>query len=508
MNTKSWIKSLLVIAIWSTSAFLVSKFTPGTNPFVTAGLVVITSSVIQIIFMLKTDHTFFRKIKFHMIKSLFFPGLCGLFLYPIFFFLGMSTTEPTKANITNYLWPLIAGIIYQWGNNQDVKTKDLICLATSFLGAILVLVLHNEPNILYIFNPFDYGVLWALIGAICYGIYSGIIKKHIPILDPVLKTEMTASQRMLIMTCTSAILFIISYFIMLIIGKGSEISCTCSVIFSNKDTVLFFILYAVLNFTIAHWIWNMLNYGNSATRIANTAYLIPVLSTIFLTWWGKQPLGIPSAIGLCLIVTSLVISNYRHLNSVIFTFTSIFIFILLDSLLPTTDNQNNDLFSNAQFFLETVIAMFAIYYGFVLNRVVSDVKEYEKTLYEIDYSKILLNDQFPDKLPSILKKGDEWEENLKSATQSLSCDEKYKVCETISNISNLPRSILSIAEWVVLLLLSLSIFGLCAIIRTDIVWMKLITLSVCVSICLCGSILIEQEKKYRTIKESILKNGQ
>ena len=348
------------------------------------------------------------------------------------------------------------------------------------------------------------GIVYAFIGAICYGIYSGIIKKHIPTIESTSKKDMTADQRILIMTILSAVLFIIIFIIMIVLGKGNDIIKSFMVFTTDCQRALLFLLYAILNFTIAHWLWNMLNYGNSTTGLANTAYLIPLLSTIILTWWGKNPLGIPSAIGLCIIVASLIVSNYRSLNSVIFTFTSIFLFILLDSLLPTIVNDTSAILSYAQYLLETVIAMFAIYYGFVLNRVVTDNKEYEKTLVESQYAKATIPDH-ADIIIEKIKKKEEWITAFKDHTSTITDNDKNRLFETYSNISNMPRSALSIAEWVVFFLLSVSILFLCAIIRSDIIWIKLIVLSICVSICLCGSILIEQEKKLREIKDSLYK---
>ena len=96
-------------------------------------------------------------------------GFLGVFLYPLFFFGALKLLPAQEAFIVNYLWPILV-VVFAF-----LILKKILGIIFSFFG-IVVVITNGDFSILHLSNVF--GILLALAGAIVYGLFSVIGKKH------------------------------------------------------------------------------------------------------------------------------------------------------------------------------------------------------------------------------------------------------------------------------------------------------------------------------------------
>ena len=102
-------------------------------------------------------------------------GFLGVFLYPLFFFGALKLLPAQEAFIVNYLWPILVVVFAVLILKEQITPKKILGIIFSFFG-IVVVITNGDFSILHLSNVF--GILLALAGAIVYGLFSVIGKKH------------------------------------------------------------------------------------------------------------------------------------------------------------------------------------------------------------------------------------------------------------------------------------------------------------------------------------------
>ena len=102
-------------------------------------------------------------------------GFLGVFLYPLFFFGALKLLPAQEAFIVNYLWPILVVVFAFLILKEQITPKKILGIIFSFFG-IVVVITNGDFSILHLSNVF--GILLALAGAIVYGLFSVIGKKH------------------------------------------------------------------------------------------------------------------------------------------------------------------------------------------------------------------------------------------------------------------------------------------------------------------------------------------
>lgn len=511
MKTRDWILCLAVLLIWSSSSSLVSVFTNKSNPVLLAGIISIISSIILSIQMINTkQRKILRSVKLSELCKLIVPSLLGMFLYPIAYFIGISGSSAIKANVLNYLWPLIAFIISGLLKKHRFLKSEILSMVLATIGGYVVLCFNNSSSI--IFNSSDYiYVIIALMGAFFYGIYTATIGFFVPKVSAniadVMKTDdlLPANLRIYVMISFSAILHMVIIIICLIVNPD-VVRNTMVGVFSYSKSSICLIIYSIINFTIAHFLWNKLNTSANVALTSSMAFLIPLLSTVVLSISSGETIGLAPSIGLTLIVISIIINNRKYINSINSTFASIIVFFMFVSIVPSTNNES--FIENSKFFLEIIIALYSIYYGFVMSRVINDYKELENLIDVISINKRNISFSNREKLKKIernlisLKKQSKEDEYINfgdkittlipqdlDSDMRLFFEKKYYLLYRHSNHA------LSISEWLVILILSILILLLCFVVRENNLLSSIVVISIGSAISLCVSSLYEYEVK-------------
>lgn len=277
-----------------------------------------------------------------------------------------------------------------------------------------------------------------------------------------------------------------------------------------------FSIYSILNFSIAHFLWNKINTAENIHITVNAALCIPLFSTIALCYLLKSEINLFSCIGLILIAVSIIINNLEQINSGNATFVGIIILVLLIGVVPVT--QNISQIESAKFFLEVLIALYAIFYGFILNRATTEYKDFEKNC---DVIRILekeidgtitcgIHDAMMaiDEGYSDSKKDDAINDIISMLSkQPINKGDKRKLINAYCTAYHYEKNTLSISEWVIIFLLSVLIVSLSFVIRNNNILSACIIISIGALICLCVSAPYDLEKKKKALFKEVLKQG-
>lgn len=520
MKTKDFILCVIVLCIWGSSSTLVSKFTYNANPVVVSGMVTIVSTLILSLQLFnKENRILLKKVGIRELSKLVIPAVLGLYLYPIAYFSGISGSSPIRANILNYLWPLIAFITSKAISQNKLKLSETVSIILATLGGYIVLFFNNSVSFNADISRFDF---IAFLGAVFYGMYTAIIEYFIPNAsngnqklngDSSVSNRLPALLRMYIMVLISFLLYI-PLFLWFLICKPAELYSTLFAVIGNNTNLISILFYSIVNYSIAHFLWNKLNTDNNITITASMAFIIPLVSTIVLAVSSKSSIGLAPSIGLILIVMSIIINNRKQINSINATFVSIIILTLLLMITPHINNEK--VIEDSKFFLEIIIALFSIYYGFVMNRVVDDIKKLEylvdtlhaykkkvslrqktsleklgKNIYELkkankDIELYTLGDKLVDLIP-----------------KDIPSDDRQIIIERYYDLYRCSNRALSLSEWLIIIILSTLIICLCFIVCDGTLLSSVIVISVGSAICLCVSSLYEYEiRKNRLLNKS------
>lgn len=517
MNLIELILCIFTLLIWSTSSSLVYQFTSSSNININISYFIIISISLIIFSLLslnKENIEILKKIsKIDFIK-LGITGFLALFIYPKLYFSGIAGANVLKANILNYFWPIFAFFISFWVNKKKAKKIEILSMVLAFLGAYFVMLVHEKGyNINSFYNK--YAVL-SFIGAFVYGLYTAIINWSLPNINTGngTKIQIDPMLRMFIMILIVYIINIPFALKDIIFNYNYTLNSIYNII--NKKEILFPLLwYSIVNFSFAHFIWNKLNAVENITKTASLAFLTPLLSTLILAYQSKAEYNLNFVIGLLFIEISIIINYREKINSINFTIIGAILHFIILQILPL-NSKNNIWNDNAKFFLEVIVTLFSIYYGFVMSRVTSEYKEFVSLIDKIVVYK---------KNHSIDNKAfNEIEEYILSTRSLTNID--YEVSpiifydklpknlnrEDIITISNFYFPLLRkrnhalfINEWLILGLLSLFIVFLCFYIRDGQFITDFITCLVFSALSLCLLSLYDYEcKKTKLIKELLL----
>lgn len=520
MKTKDWVLCIIVLTIWSSSSSLVAEFTKNSNPILLASMITIISAVMLSLQMINPKY---RKMLFSLksqeLFRLFIPALLGLFLYPIAYFIGISGSSAIKANVLNYLWPLIAFITSGILKKHRFTKSEILAMLLSTAGGYIVLCFNNSNSLSFVSSDYLYAIV-AFLGALFYGVYTSTIDIFCPsVIVPGNDKEkstipLPANLRIFIMFAFSAIMHLIIIITYSIIQPESLINTVENVLATNK-TMISLLIYTIINFTLAHFLWNKLNTSANVALTSSMAFLIPLASTIILSITSNEIIGFAPSFGLIFIVISIIINNRNYINSINATFVSIVIMFMLTGIVPIIDR--SEVIDNSKFFLEIIIALYSIYYGFVMSRVISDYKEFEALIDVISINKRNLKKTNQEKLSRIerklieLKKHSKEEQYIEFSEQIVTLlpndisEEKREFLENrYYQLYRCSNHALSISEWLVVLILSSLILILCFVVRERTLLSNMVVISIGATISLCVSSLYEYEVKKSTLLAKLI----
>lgn len=214
-------------------------------------------------------------------KTLLGLSLAGIpsFLYYYFYTTALSTTGAVEASLLNYTFPVFILLLAWPINGEKPSARGLCAIALGVAGAFTVLT-GGEAS----FSGGS-GALFALAGAVCWGLFSNIGKK--------VKADAETANLIYI-----AVSFILSLIPMLFTTGLQPVTVT---------DLLSLLWNGAFSIAAGYWVWfRMLSIAPSAL-VANLSFLTPFANLLFIAVLLKEPIGWQHWLGLCLILSGVLL---------------------------------------------------------------------------------------------------------------------------------------------------------------------------------------------------------
>ena len=287
MKNKAYIFALSATLLWGSSAAIVKLLLKNLNNLqillyaslfasVSLFLIVLIQKKLSIIKSYTTkDYLRFASM-----------GFIGVFVYYFFLYLALDYLKAQEAFIINYLWPIMIVLFAVPILGEKFTTKKFIAIAVSFIGVVII---ATQGNIQQLHFAKPMGILFAVIAAVAYGLFSVLGKKQ--------DYDKTTS-----MMFYYIFTFIYTLIAVLVFGfiphvAGIQLGGLIWIgIFSSGGAFLLWFL--------------ALKYGDTS-KIANIAFLTPFFSLIYIYFLLHESIQIYSIVGLLFICIGILIQNYK-----------------------------------------------------------------------------------------------------------------------------------------------------------------------------------------------------
>ena len=273
------------IMFWGTLATLNKLLLKSLDAMFVLAVSSIVAFIFLFIFNLVTGKL--RKLKTYSLSDIVRMvalGILGFFCYNLFYLLGIDVLSAQEAMILNYMWPAMI-IIFSCIILKEIMTlKKIVATLMSIVGVIVV---ASEGDISKIASGNLKGIVFCLLAAVSYGLYSVLNKKE----------DFDKSIAIMIGYLSTAI---IAFICIAITGTESTINLV----------IMFGLLYnGIACNAISYLFWVLaLDKGNTAI-ISNLAYLTPFISLIICAVILHENISWYSIIGLVMIVSGIFVQS-------------------------------------------------------------------------------------------------------------------------------------------------------------------------------------------------------
>ena len=272
---KEYICAIISVLLWSTTA-TISKLLLGS---LDSMQILLVSSLFSFIFLLIIN-CINGSIKDYLI--IFSLGLIGIFLYDLFFYLGINAMQASQAFIINYLWPIMTVLFACIILKEKFTLRKIIAIIISFIGVIIV---SSNGNIFNIDKSSIMGTFYCMLAAILYGLFSVLNKKQN------------------YNKYTSMMLFYLGSFIISLI----YVLTSKKTFMPELNQLLGMLWIGIFTSAIAYTSWALALAKGDTARISNIAYLTPFISLIWTGIVLKEKISLYSVLGLVIIVLGIFI---------------------------------------------------------------------------------------------------------------------------------------------------------------------------------------------------------
>jgi len=282
---KSFIYILPAIVFWSTAPVIVKLFLNNIDIYQIIFLMCLLASICLYVIMLIMKRTHIIH-QYHRSDYLHFAlmGFFGIFLYFQFFFFGFFLTSAQETYVLNYTWPIWMICFTIILSKDKMKMRNIMSIILGFCGVLLII---TKGNFLAFSASNLLGYIFALLSAICYGLFSAIGKNEDR--DPI-----------------SSMFF---YFLF-----SSVYAFIFLCLFSNlpilsiwESTAIFWLGICSCALAFVFW-FKALHYGKTSL-LANIVYITPFFSLFFIYIFIVEQIQITSFFGLMIIALSIFIEK-------------------------------------------------------------------------------------------------------------------------------------------------------------------------------------------------------
>ena len=280
---KEYIYAIISVLLWSTTA-TVSKLLLGS---LDSMQILLLSSLFSFLFLLIINcfNGSIKEIKKYKPKDyliIFALGVIGIFLYDLFFYLGINAMQASQAFIINYLWPIMTVLFACIILKEKFTIRKIIAIIISFIGVIIV---SSNGNLLSIEKSSLMGTIYCLLAALLYGLFSALNKKQ----------NYNKYTSMMLFYFNSTIISLI------------YVIATKRFFIPELSQTLGLLWIGIFTSAVAYTSWALALAKGDTARISNIAYLTPFIS---LVWTGivlKEKISFYSVLGLVIIVLGIFI---------------------------------------------------------------------------------------------------------------------------------------------------------------------------------------------------------
>lgn len=211
-----------------------------------------------------------------------YTGFFGIFLYYLLTFASLSLIPAQESSIVNYLWPIMVLILATLILKERMSIKKILAIIISFVG---VWVVVSKGNLFNLNFSNSYGVLFAFLGAISYGLFSVLGKKQ--------NYEKITSM---------FFYYLFSFILILIIAPFFT-----NIKFPTLMEFMGLLWLGIFTSGIAYVLWFLaLKYGET-TKMSNLIYLTPFVSLIYIYLLTGEKILYSSIIGLIIVILGIIL---------------------------------------------------------------------------------------------------------------------------------------------------------------------------------------------------------
>ncbi len=282
---KENIYALITVILWGTLA-PVNKITLNSlNGMSLVFYNCLTASIVLLIINLKRKGIYFlseyETKDYLRIASL---GILGVFMYYVFYYIGLDHLNSQIASIVNNVWPTLIVIFSCLFLKEKMTSRKIVSLLLTLVGIIIISL---KDGISGFTNEMFIGILASFMAAVVYAIYSVFNKKY--------AYDQYAVQFInFFVTAICALLYCLF---------------TKSLGHLTGSSILAVIWNGAICNGLAYLLWGIaLNKGDTA-KISLMAYLSPLFTMLFSYILLKEEISIITIIGLVFIIGGIVVQN-------------------------------------------------------------------------------------------------------------------------------------------------------------------------------------------------------
>lgn len=213
-------------------------------------------------------------------------GFLGFFVYEFLYYFGIAQLTASTACILNYLWPVMLVLFSCLILKEPFTTRKVIAMVASFLG---VVVLSAGGNDQYGAHPV-LGIVGCIVAAVSYGLFSVLNKRE----------DLDQDLCMPIYWGVTMVSGLIAGFV-----EGGWTM-------PDLKTWLILAWLGVMANAVGYLIWAIaLNDSKNSARIANFAFLVPVLSMLLSALILREQIHWNGIAALVLILGGILYQSYE-----------------------------------------------------------------------------------------------------------------------------------------------------------------------------------------------------
>lgn len=288
LQAKSYVYVALAVILWASTAAVAKLVLENLDNFqVLLYASLIATASLFVIVILQGKLPLIKTYTLKDYSNFAYMGFIGVFLYYVFLYAGLMLSSAQEAFIVNYTWPIWVVIFSVLILKEKFGYRKLFAIILSFIGVYFVVTKGSLSN----FSVENLqGDFFALLGAVCYGIFSVLGKKH--------NYEKFTSMLFYYAFATVFIFVTTLLFSSIpIVSLGELVGLIWLGIFTSGLAFVFWFL--------------ALKHGDTA-EMSNIVFLTPFLSLVYIYFLLGEKILFSSILGLVLIVAGILIQSFKR----------------------------------------------------------------------------------------------------------------------------------------------------------------------------------------------------